>query len=210
MTMFNEPEVVLIRRWADVRLLEDGVKSIRGKYAEIFEEVLQTVQKKRRDLNSPSSKNLRRYGSVGIAKKAWLSETNSRHSAMWIYNIGIENLIEQDQEAPQMSVQIYDPDVDLQEATNRLREYAEGLVAKKSISEDEFHRIGFDCDKSEAYLWSPLKESRDELLELLLKDEARGFIDHMVQHFEWLAMFAPVVDEFHLAKTKTASPKRSP
>ncbi len=43
MTTFNEPESFLIRKWSDVRALEDAAKAVRTKFVQIFDEVLDEV-----------------------------------------------------------------------------------------------------------------------------------------------------------------------
>jgi hypothetical protein len=49
--------------------------------------------------------------------------------------------------------------------------------------------------KVQAWITFPLKESRQELLELLKTDNTSGFIQLMVDYFEQLTQFIPVMDE---------------
>lgn len=187
MTMFNEPESYLIRQWGDVRALEDAAKIVRTKFVQIFEEVLDEVWKSHRELNSPWTKYLR-YGNVGLGKKAWLLKPGS-YSGFWIQNIGLANLTAQDQEPPYKYVTIENPSIDLKEAMKRLRTFAE-----KTLPKEEFDRAEFDSNKTEAWLGIPLKEPRDKLVDLLLKDGGRDFIRCMIDHFEWMTKFTPVLD----------------
>lgn len=195
MTMFNEPESYLIRQWSDVRSLEDAAKVVRTKFVQIFEDVLNEVWKSHRELNSPWTKYLR-YGNVGLGKNSWNLKPGP-HSGFWIQNIGLVNLTAQDQEPPYKYVTIENPSIDLKEAKKRLHTFAE-----KTLPKEEFDRADIDSNKTEAYLGIPLKEPREELVDLLLKDIARGFIRCMIEHFEWMTKFTPVVDEIHSAGKK--------
>ncbi len=41
MPTFSDPERFLIKQWTDARLIEEGMKTVRNKYKELFEQVLE-------------------------------------------------------------------------------------------------------------------------------------------------------------------------
>lgn len=192
MTMFNAPEVMLIRNWSDVRELEKTAEAVRSKYVEIFDQVLQAVRNNHRELNLPWMKSLLRFQSVGIGKESWRFKPDAWPSGFWIEDILLDNLLAQDQAGPTKWVCIHDPRADLHEAEDRLREHA-----TKTLGREELRLIEFGTDKRTAFFGLRLKEPRDQLVELLIKDEARGFIRKMIDNFEWMTKFTSVLDEFH-------------
>ena len=67
--------------------------------------------------------------------------------------------------------------------------------AKRLLPSEQVDRIEVCSKKNEAYVTWPLQESRRELLDLLKTEDAKGFIDGLVKHFETLMQFTPVMDE---------------
>jgi hypothetical protein len=90
--------------------------------------------------------------------------------------------------------------VNLEEAKLKLEKAAGQLLIKNECAWE----AGITKNDG-AWISFRLPESRQDLLTLLINDEARGFVDHMVGHFDTLAMFIPVVDEIvsqHAGKGK--------
>ena len=67
--------------------------------------------------------------------------------------------------------------------------------AKRLLSKPQVDRIEVGSTKNEAWVAWPLPESRRELFDLLRNEAAKGFIDRLVEHFETLMQFVPVMDK---------------
>lgn len=202
-TRFNKAEVYLLNNWADATLLEESLEAVREKYEEIFREVLREVQDNHKVLDSPALHvNHRSGGSVGIGKKAWPSDYPPWPTGLWLINIGLDNLISEDEDSPEGCVSIEPPianNMNHDEAEKKLTNAAEQMFGKNSCEWPA------GTIKKETFISHRLPESRKELLQLLLDDEAIGFVEHMVAHLETLAKFIPVVDEIvsqHAVKGK--------
>jgi hypothetical protein len=63
------------------------------------------------------------------------------------------------------------------------------------VTKEQFDSLERTVGNTAADISYPLSEPREELLEMLLKDDAGGFIDCIVAHFETLSGFIPVMDE---------------
>lgn len=190
---FNEPELYLIKNWSDAHLLEESMEAVRNKYGEIFGSVLDAVEKEHPELKSRSVQVASYGGIAGIARETWPSMYSAWPSGLWIGNICLEGLVSDDSEAPEASVWIKPPKdggVDLQEAARKLEQGAVKVLGRK-----EAKRVSTKCTRSEAYLWYPLPEKRQDLLQMLVTDGAQRFIDCIFAHFDVLARFIPVMDE---------------
>ncbi|MGO9111294.1 MAG: hypothetical protein ACLP9L_18870 [Thermoguttaceae bacterium] len=195
MPKFSEPELCLLRKWEDARLLEEGMKTVRAKYKEMFETVLEDVQDKYPELDRTEIHLANDGYNVGIGKDAaWPTKPNWWTSGFWLSGIRMENLTSEDEEAPCKVVLLNKPQgvEDLEWAKDRLCEAAERILTK-----DELPHLESDSSGGVASIFVPLGESRERLLELLLADEARGFVGCMVAHFESMMAFIPVLDEIY-------------
>jgi len=211
MPKFSEPELCLLRKWEDARLLEEGMKAVRANYETMFETVLEDVQNKHPELDRTKiflrhdRHNVRQTKSCfqyGIGKDAaWPTRGGHSTSGFWLGGIRIENLTSEDEVAPYKMVRLNYPQgiTDLKAAEGRLC-----VAAKQILTKDELHHLEHHSGRNEAYISVPLGESRGRLLELLLAgDEARGFVDCMVAHFESMMAFIPVLDEIYKGSKRT-------
>lgn len=200
MPTFNEPEQLLLKKWTDARRIEESMKVVRDKYEMVFDEVIDEVAKRHRDLNCPRTKP--KWGHVAIGKNTWPKASYGAPSGFWIENVQLENLTSPKTERPYKDVWIFQPLVDPKETQSRLHKAAERVFSKA-----DFTRLVFDPPDPNpkwggAGFWCWLEQSRDELFELLVEEEARGFIDCMVAHFEWMAKLTKVIDEILMSSKR--------
>ena len=191
MPRFSEPERFLLEQWRDARLLEEAMKGVRTKYAEIIDEVLERVRKSNRALDCPKAyfPGNGLYGTVAIGKSGWPKGSYAWPSGFWVDNLQLENLTSPEKEAPEKFVWISEQGADPKQAEGKLRKAAGRVLSKEELSQSECA-----SDKNGSWLWWPF-ERRERLLKLLVNDEARGFVDCMVDHFGQMAKFTSAVDE---------------
>ena len=194
MASFSEPDLFLLRRWTDARLLEDSMKSVRHKYEAILEKVLDKVREKHPEFDSRDVRIANDGVNVGIGRKSWRSKPNYFISGFWIGEIRIDDLTSEDEDAPDKTIWINHPvdPVNIELATERLRE-----AAAKILSTEERRDMDTGWGKGIAGITYPIQKSRAELRELLINDESRGFVSYMVAEFESMTKFMAVVDEIH-------------
>ena len=191
---FSEPELFLLTNWANARLLEQSMEGIREKYAEVFGKVLDAVEEEHQELENRAVHTAVYGGSVGIAKQAWPSLYPGWPSGLWVGSIALEKLVTEDETAPEAYISVEpskEMQLDMQRAGRKLRDGAEKILGKKQM---KGKGVWIEV-KKKAYLSYKLPEPRHELLELLLCDNGDGFIKRMVEHFEALARFIPVLDD---------------
>ena len=179
------------------------MKAAREKYTQVLDEVLDEVAEKYEELDCRSTHPTYEGSNVGIGKRSWPSKYPDWPSGLWVGHVRLDNVAsDEDEYGPGGEVYIgicNDIKLDMAKVAERL------LHAAKTLSKDEFRRAETWSGKSDAGLWYPLPESREKLLELLVKDKARGFIDCMVAHFESLAKFIPIIDEIFEGAAQRAS-----
>jgi hypothetical protein len=200
---FSKPELYLLSKWSEVHQLELAMQGVRKKYAEIFIEVLDRVSKKHKELTRRAyncNENPEEdgpddlgYSNVGIGKKSWPSKRpNTWPSGFWIGGVLLEDLKLEVGSPPFGEVWLYPPNdiaIDLDQAANTIEREARRLLGKVETKKT----VKFDT--GEMFVDYQLPQTRAQLLDLLIKDEARGFIDCMVGHFGNLAKLTQVVDE---------------
>jgi len=183
-----------LENWEDATDLQRSMESIRKKYKGILEDVLKRVCGRHKELDCPPI-HLDYPGeyslNLGVGKKAWPCWDKKWPSGFWIGDFWLENLTSEDEEHPSANVYIghEKSDLDLDDAANTLINEARNFLPKKQL--DHIERW---TRKHEMRVYWPLPESRPELLDMLRNDEARGFIDRIVGHFEVLAQFMPVLE----------------
>jgi hypothetical protein len=192
--LFEEHELLLLEKWEDAQLLKESIESIYEKYEELFDKVLSKVAEEHKELEL-TFKHLNRddgfSNCVAIGKKSWPSEGTRWISGLYIDNIGFENLISEDEDYPCSEIYIYPPkSIDLNLAMQKLRQASKDIVAK-----DEFNKMEVEVKKVQGWITFPFMESGQALLDLLKTDEANGFIQLMVEYFEQLTQFIPVLDD---------------
>jgi len=198
---FSEPERFLMKKWDDVTMLQQSIESISDKYDVICREVLEAVREKFPELDTsrvrPDSDSDGRQ--IALGKKRWPRMWDGWPSGLWVSGIGLEYLTSETEDPPGASIWLRPPtSLGFEPSNARNRVCRE---AKKLMSDDQFRRCSTDDDRWTC-LWYTLPESRQALLAMLLKDQAKDFVDCMVSHFEVLAKFIPVVDELLLVKNR--------
>jgi hypothetical protein len=191
MSSFNEPELCLMRQWNDARLLEGSMQSVREKYSAVFEKVLDEIQKKYQAFDSRQNLFPKGDGRAGVGKKTWPSKAGYYISGFWLGGLLLENLASETEHVPHSFAWINHPDgpMDLEEAQ---RKFDDAAFNKEGM---QWYNTGWG--KGIVGVWCPFRQSRQELFELLTKDEACGFVACMLAHFAPLVQFSKLMDDIH-------------
>jgi hypothetical protein len=195
--MFNEPEMYILEKWADAKLLEESMESMRNKYREVFDKVLERVQEQHKELDCSAMHFAAGDDGINVAvgKSTWPCRYPKWPSGLWLSRVRLDDVASEPEYPPGACIWIRPPvqsGLDLKKAANKLREAARQVLPKGALKDFEV-----DEGKSDASIWYPLlPESRQELLAMVKKEDGSAeFIDCMVTHFELLAKFIPVIDE---------------
>jgi hypothetical protein len=190
MLRFSEPERCLLQRWTEAQLLEEGMATVRTKYVEIIDEIIERVQKSNKELSCSKVGFPRNgeYGAAGVAKDSWPKNRHSWPSGFYIEDLQLQNLASPAAERPFKSISIYLPD--LKELPTSLSDPIMRVLGK-----EEFGKWQSFSERNWIGLWCYL-EPQEELFHLLTEDEGGGFIDCMVIHFEQMVKLTSVLDGF--------------
>jgi hypothetical protein len=195
---FNDPEAYVLQNWKDASLLEETMNEVRNKYEQIFDKVLDKVQNVHSELEYPA-KHFDINGDysihVGIGKKSWPFVSKGWPSGLWFGNILLEHLMgDEDYDQPCKVIWINPPKelgINLNNAIKEIQKAADNILDKEDMKATKVHFYG----KTQGWISYPMRDSRQSLLELLLKDNAEGFIDKMVEYYEELTQFIPVMNK---------------
>jgi len=185
MSRFNEADLFLLDKWTDARLLEDGMEQLRKKYEQVVDTMLAECQSIHRELDG-SKNGLRSYSGFGLWKTSW-PKWRDWQPGFYIEEIRLDNLKLPDFEAPYKNVWIPNPNPG--EVETGLRKTVERIVTKVESNQWQIH-----SDKRATSIWCSI-ETREELCDLLVRDEGQGFVRCMVDHFYSMMQFIPAVTE---------------
>ena len=194
---FNEAELFLIGKWNDVLLLEESVKRVRDRHKGICETVCAVVEERYPELDNRGVHLDNASGYFGLGKKGWPTNSVTWPSGFWIENINLDALSSEEEDAPTARIRLKGPkgfDFDFAHAKQRILQASKELMAKEIMTDGQRRKCLAEND-GVTCLWYPLPESRQQLLEMLLKPQSREFIECLVSHFDVLAKLIPVIDE---------------
>ena len=185
----------LFERLPDVVRLEKAMDDIRRKYTQYWDGICRRVQLEHPTLDCPCNHAAGIRAQFGLGRVSWPSAYPLWPSGLYIYNISFESLCSPDSASPGAGIWIKPPkgsriNIESLKKQNFLQK-AERKLGQKLQSENN----------SEIWFWFDLPESRDQLLAMLTKEEAK-FADCMVVHFGKLAKLIPLIDEVFRVKLK--------
>ncbi len=192
--LMNEAERFLLQNWSEAHRMEKTMEGVRSKYKELFDRVVEAVTESHPDLDQ------NRYyvtqfwgdGSVGFSRITWPG--NDMHPAgLWIWNLRLEVLADDTQEAPRPSIWIgpkvaKSVGVDVEEARSRLLTAAVNLLAPDERDQVTDENLG----ESLLAFKGP---SKRELLEALVQGDGDDFVRRLVEQVDLMSRFVPVLDE---------------
>ena len=203
--LFPEHERYLLENWTDAVDFEASMNLARDTHRRIIEKSLGKVRAEHEELDTqalhleyPAEYDL----NAGVGKKEWPDYGKNWPTGFWLGGIRLENLTSEDEERPYACIYVAQktPDRDF------LDDVAEKIsrAARDFLSSDQLRGVevldSSDRQHQRMICW-PLLESRSGLLNLLLDDEAKGFVSRIAEHIEFLTQFAPVMDDiFRTAK----------
>lgn len=205
--LFPEHELYLLDNWNDAIELEDSIDSIREKCRGLLDSVLKQVRREHKDFDCQGFyfKYPAAYTwNIGVGKKAWRSSEPKWPSGFWLGDLYVENLVSEDENYPSVNVYIAPEKntLDLANAKNTIEKEARKLP---TLTPEQIAGIEVESKKECFWVTWPLKKSRSELFDLLRSDEAKGFVDCLVEHFEEMMPFIPVIDEIFQVSKKSLS-----
>src|SRR5713226_3059350 len=186
MPTFSDPERFLIKQWTDARLIEEGMKTVRNKYKELFEQVLEQVVRRHPELDYSKKYIVPAYGLVAIAKGVWPKGRWDWPSGFYLDYIQLEYLTSVEQTSPYAYIWINDDRLDWNQAEAKLL-----TTAKVVLSGEQIERI--DHGVEDEGVWLGWQLNREDLTRPLVEDEAIGFIAFFVEQFEVMTKFISVV-----------------
>lgn len=195
MPIFSEPEQFLIRRWADSCIVEEAMKTIRGKYKEIWDQILSQVTTKHPELDYSKKYIVPGEAIAAVARDSWPKGRWDWPCGFYIDEFHLECLTSPRKEPPNAYVWIDDTTIDWAMADARLV-----TEAKRLLTDREFDRM--DHAVAKQGVWFGCQLDRNELTRRLLEDEAAGLVSYIADQFEWMVRFAPVVDELLMHTTQ--------
>ncbi len=186
----NTVESFLFDRLPDVVQLEKTMGGIRRKYNELWEIICNRVKDRHPELDHRIIRVIDSYAQTGMGRKCWPSQYSTWPSGIYIWDIKLECLCSEDQKTPSAGIWIKPPEnlrVNLVKAKEQIYSEANRLL-KLNLKEERGAAIN---------IWYDLPESRQGLLNMLIKNDGREFIKCMVSHFDSLSSLIPAINQVY-------------
>ncbi|HZY85965.1 MAG TPA: hypothetical protein VFE78_14125 [Gemmataceae bacterium] len=189
--LLNEAERFLLDHWADARLLEEAMESVREKYKQVYQWITDAVTQAHPKLDAFRSYVTQFWGSgcIGFGRKAWPIGDPNWPSGLWVWDVRLELLATEDSNAPSASIWVPKKKVELDLETVRAAVHA---AAKELLSPDEL-KATIKEDSGDHLLWLPAPSKKD-ILDAFSKDDGQGMVTLFVSQFDLMARFIPVLD----------------
>ena len=200
----SKQDLWLIRNWERARQFEEAMASAREHYEQLFYKVKDKVKEKPTDLGVCQPYQLSekvpeadwKYsgGCVGFCKPKWRGDWNSWPPGIWIWNISLDELVTERADAPTASVYLgfgkY-PRRRLEELRKRLR--------KRTQRDSGWRELNFNTDhesQREPWFYYYLPQERTELLNMVVRDGGRPFVNCIARHVQLIADLLEGLDDF--------------
>jgi hypothetical protein len=190
--MLNEAERFLLQHWGEARLLEESMETVRTKYKEVFDRIVEAVTEAHPELDAHAEYPTQFWGpgSIGFGRKSWPGGESRWPSGFWLDNVRLEKLSAEESEEPLGSIWFSNKsksNLDFDAAR-----VAVNNAAKEVLTADEQKKTETaDSDDVLLYLPGP---SKAELLQALSDGDDQAFVEIFVSQFDMMARFVPVLD----------------
>jgi hypothetical protein len=190
--LLNEAELFLIDRWGEACRLEKSMKSIREKYKELFQQVVETVTDEHPELDSSKLWLTQAWseGQIGFGRKSWPHSKDGNTEVppgLWLLNLKLDYLAMEDKDAPSAIIWVSKKTkIDIGAARISMKQQAEKLY-----SMEELKRLENTEDEVLIELPAP---SKRELLDAFSNGDGEEFVKLIVNQFDQMASFVPVLD----------------
>jgi hypothetical protein len=191
--LLNEAEQYLLKHWEDARLLEESVESVRAKYVEICQRVVDAVKEQHPELDASAICLAQAWntGEIGLGRTSWPMQDNKYPTGLWVYGLQLENLAAEDCEDPSGCIWVAKKKItgfDFAAARAALMAAAQTMLSPQEL------RSVSQADTFDNLLWFDAP-SKKEILNALIDGDGQRFVELFVSQFDFMARFIPAVDQ---------------
>jgi hypothetical protein len=193
----------LIEQWARALQFEDAMESARYYYEQLFEKVLEKVRNKHPELRQCARHMLSQRvtegdwddggGCAGFSSPKWHSNWPSWPSGIWIWNISLDELVTERAPAPSASIWL-----SLRNRSDKKIGKLRERLLTKSRKVRGCRALHFETDDDSdrlTCLYYDLREERTKLLDMVLQDNGRPFVECIASHVERMASLVQGFDD---------------
>jgi len=188
--LLNEAERFLLQHWEDARLLEESMATVRTKYKELFQRVVDVVTEAHPELDvhvwyaTQSWTN----GAIGFGRTSWPGSDADVPSGLWIENLKLEILAAEHSEPPIATIYVAKRfGIDMRAARAAIT-----AEMKRILGEGE--RESVRAATEEWDLLEFVAPSKNALLTALADGDGQQFVDLLRSPFDLMARFIPSLD----------------
>lgn len=187
MNKFDEVETYILERWGECIELENRMKELRRKKAEVLSEVFSRIRERNcwgREFDGKPKKDQIRFG-----KRSW---TRSWEGAFYLEMIDLDHIFDESSSRPRASFYVYPKKKvkkvsDLQSLAAKIRKRASSAIRKfpkdSEVKPGSGYVVAFD-----------LPESRQDMRKMLLSGDLDRYVEMLVGHADTLATMIPAID----------------
>src|SRR6516162_5213089 len=185
--LLNEAEQYLLKHWEEAALLEESMKSVRAKYEDICQRVVEAVTEQHAELDASVICLAQAWssGDIALGRTSWPMKDKKYPTGLWLYGLRLENLAAEDSEDPSGGIWIAKKEITgFDFAAARAEMMA---AAQTMLSPEELQRVS-PADTFDNLLWFDAP-SKKEILDALTDGDGQRFVELLVSQFDFMARF---------------------
>ncbi len=193
--LLNEAELLLLRKWDEARLLEQSMERVREKYAALFEKVAEAVTAGHPELDAHKIYPTQFWatGAIGFGRKTWPEGESYNLPGLWMDNLRLEVLAAEDHPPPIAGIWLSPKALKKTSLTMAKMRQEITKEAPSLLAQDEYERhIRPGADAK--YALNFAAPTKKEILGMIAAGEGEKFVDTIVDQFDLMARFVPVLD----------------
>lgn len=182
----NEAERLLVQRWADARLLEESMESVRRKYKALFQQIADTVAEKLKlDVNRICLTQSWTDGQFGLGRSSWPIDRWGNPAGFLLGSLKLEVLTAEDSELPWACLWI---------PKEAKVDFAAARAAVLKVAKRLFPPAEVEAGTDDVLLSLPAL-SKAELLAAFKDKGDQPFVKLFMDWLDRMAGFVPVLDK---------------
>ena len=197
-------DIWLVKNWERARQFEEAMASAREHYEQLFYKVRDKVQQTHKEISVCRPHQLSEQvpeadwkysgGCAGFCKSKWRGDWAKWPPRIWFWNISLDELVTERADAPTASVYLGFGKYNrrkLEDLRERLRKRIQGDSRWRALN------FNTDCEsQSESWFYYYLPQERTELLDMVVRDGGRLFVNCIAKHVQLIADLLTGLDDF--------------
>lgn len=202
--LLNEAELLLLQHWEEAHSLEQTMGRVREKYGALLAHAAEVIAQSHPELDSNRvyATQLWSKGSITFGRKVWPDGDDSyRLPGFWMVNLRLELLAAETAPPPTTSIWIHPKTMKKAQLNPVAVKQQLRAAATELLTTEELDRNVRDDGSGNGLIYFAAP-SKQQILEMFVTDDGESLVEMLVNQFDMLSRFVPVLDRILGALTQ--------